>query len=111
MEIKSFSLLLLIFGVLIANSEGQTNPLNPFSSIFEGMRKLLRRGMEVAKNLKNNIQNQNQNQNTDTSQRRFTPTDSSQADGDDMSPGAQQSSDPNESQFHEIPSIVINKYH
>jgi hypothetical protein len=51
---KKFSIVVLVLVACIACSDAQ---LNPFSSIFEGMRRLLQRGMQVAKNMRKNLQN------------------------------------------------------
>jgi hypothetical protein len=58
MILKKFSIVVLVLVACIAFSDAQ---LNPFSSIFEGMRRLLQRGMEVAKNMRKNIQNSEAN--------------------------------------------------
>jgi hypothetical protein len=51
---KNFPIVVLVLVACIAFSDAQ---LNPFSSIFEGMRRLVQRGMEVAKNLRKNLTN------------------------------------------------------
>ena len=108
MYLKSVTFCVLVIIASISGIESQ-NPLNPFSSIFEGMRRLLRRGIEVAKNLKRNVQYNGNNQNNGNANGFNDNSQQNVGEEHRMSGEEQQNGDSNESKLIESPPLLIHK--
>jgi len=105
MRSKRFSVLVLIIVAFVASSDAQQNP---FSSIFEGMRRLLQRGMDVAKNMRKNLQNSvPKTKSTENSDSMEGSVENSR----DNKPRDQSSPEEEESKFVENSPLLINKYY